>query len=108
MTFDELLSELRGRVDERRASDPAGWADTSILVAVEALDLLLEELDRALADWQPVATAPAGELLLVWGNGPMRFGLLDQHGNWRARHRGPLRTPPTRWRRLPPPPVSAP
>ena len=57
-----------------------------------------------MTDWHPIDTAPKGVLVLVWGNGPVRFGYLDELGNWRARHRGPI-TDPTHWMPIPEPPA---
>lgn len=44
---------------------------------------------------------PVGVMLLVYGDGGFRLGMLDGLGNWRARHGGPIRTKPTRWWRFP-------
>lgn len=55
--------------------------------------------------WQPIKTAPSLKKLLVWGNGPVRFGYRDEFNNWRASHHGPLKEPPTHWMEIPEPPV---
>lgn len=59
-----------------------------------------------MSEWQPISTAPKAERVLVWGNGPVRFGYLDALDNWRATHHGPLRSAPTHWMPLPEPPAS--
>lgn len=49
----------------------------------------------------PEATAPKGVLLLVHGAGGWRTGLKDDMGNWRGRHGGTVKHPPTRWMHMP-------
>lgn len=57
-----------------------------------------------LIQWQSIETAPVGVRVLLWGNGPIRFGIKDKLGNWRATHHGPVKGKPTHWRKLPKPP----
>lgn len=54
--------------------------------------------------WYDVATAPAEIVLLLWGNGPMRFGYRDHLGQWRGRHNHPMKSPPKLWSACPRPP----
>jgi hypothetical protein len=54
--------------------------------------------------WQTIETAPVEELVLVYGPGGVRIGVLDRLGNWRARHHGPHKGVPTHWMPLPDPP----
>jgi len=56
-------------------------------------------------DWRPIASAPKdGTRVLLWGNGPIRFGYMDELGNWRELTHGPMKTTPTHWRPIPTPP----
>lgn len=54
--------------------------------------------------WQPIETAPSEAMVLVWGNGPVRFGQRDREGQWRAMHHGPVKTKPKFWMPVPRPP----
>jgi hypothetical protein len=45
--------------------------------------------------------APVGKVLLVRSQGGWRFGIKDEVGNWRAKHNGRLRTPPTQCALMP-------
>lgn len=54
--------------------------------------------------WRSVHTAPVGARVLLYGGGPIRFGILDELGNWRATHHGPVKGTPTHWCKLPSPP----
>lgn len=56
--------------------------------------------------WQPIETAPRGKMVLVYGNGGVMLGYLDQLGNWRQRHHGPHRSTPSFWQLLPSAPVA--
>lgn len=58
--------------------------------------------------WREILSAPAETLVLVYGNGPTRFGYLDSLGNWRARFHGPLKSHPTYWMPIPDPPANRP
>lgn len=54
--------------------------------------------------WLPIASAPRHKRVLVAGGGPVRFGILDDQGNWRATHHGPIRGQPKWWCEVPEPP----
>ena len=60
---------------------------------------------RQVIEWWRITerAPPKGERLLVWGNGPLRFGYLDDLGNWRATHHGPIRGTPSHWTFIPEP-----
>lgn len=52
-------------------------------------------------DWHNISTAPVNKRILVRGNGIVRFGILDNLGNWRATHNGAFKTPPKEWMDVP-------
>lgn len=56
--------------------------------------------------WQPIESAPKGKRILVYGNGGLQFGYLDNLGNWRSDgERKRIRcVAPTHWMPLPNPP----
>jgi hypothetical protein len=54
--------------------------------------------------WLPIETAPVEQRVLLWGNGPVRFGIMDKLGNWRATHHGPVKGIPKCWMPEPLPP----
>lgn len=59
-----------------------------------------------MSKWQPIETAPLKTRVLVCGNGPVRFGYLDDLGNWRATHHGPIRGQPKFWMPIPETPAA--
>lgn len=54
--------------------------------------------------WQPIGTAPLNKRVLIAGGGIVRFGVLDELGNWRATHHGPIKGKPKWWCEIPEPP----
>ncbi len=56
--------------------------------------------------WQPENTAPINVSVLVYGAGGIRLGLKDTLGNWRGRHGGTVKHPPSHWMNLPEGPKS--
>lgn len=58
-----------------------------------------------MTDWQPIETYPKDRpRVLLWGNGAVRFGYLDERGNWRKLHHGHMHGKPTHWMPIPEPP----
>lgn len=53
--------------------------------------------------WRDISTAPRSCKVLICGGGPVRFGYLDDLGNWRASHHGPVKGTPKYWAPIPRP-----
>lgn len=47
------------------------------------------------------------ERVMVWGDGPARFGYRDRHGQWRRVNHNPMNSVPTCWAPVPNPVVDA-
>lgn len=54
-----------------------------------------------IVNWKDPKTAPLNIVVLVFGSGGVRLGIKDDLGNWRGRHGGIVRQPPSHWAELP-------
>ncbi len=58
------------------------------------------------AQWaRPIATAPGGRRVLVYGQGGWQIAIRDAEGQWRRQFGGPLHLEPKWWAPLPPAPI---
>lgn len=55
-------------------------------------------------EWKTIESAPLNTKLIIWGGAAVRFGILDEMGNWRAVFHGRIKVKPTHWMPLPLPP----
>lgn len=65
-----------------------------------------DSLQTPVQEWLPIETAPTGIKVLLYGGAPIRFGVKDELGNWRASHGGRVKVTPTHWQPLPTAPKS--
>lgn len=88
-----VLERLRDRAAKLDADDLVFFADEiaddylEAAATIERLSAQLEQANRPamenhMAEWQPIETAPDGELVLLYEDGAMRLAFKADDGHW--------------------------